>query len=94
MDARSLHITFNHKLGAVVWDVHGEHEYVLVGDGLSIDSAPHGGLLFSSPYLLAVGLLTVGGLFVVGKVYWFSAPFIGIGISLACYVASVIVALV
>ncbi len=53
----------------------------------------HGGLLFSSPYLLVVGLLTVGGLFAVGKVYWFSAPFIGIGISLACYIASVIVAL-
>ena len=53
----------------------------------------HGSLLFSSPYLLVVGLLTVGGLFVVGKVYWFSAPFIGIGISLVCYVASVIVAL-
>jgi hypothetical protein len=53
----------------------------------------HGSLLFSSPYLLVVGLLTVGGLFVLGKVYWFSAPFIGIGISLACYVASVIVAL-
>ena len=53
----------------------------------------HGGLLFSSPYLLIVGLLTVGGLFVVGKVYWFSGPFIGIGISLACYVSSVIVAL-
>jgi hypothetical protein len=53
----------------------------------------HSDLLFSSSYLLVVGLLTVGGLFVVGKIYWFSGPFIGIGISLACYIASVIVAL-
>lgn len=53
----------------------------------------HGGLLFSSPYLLAVGLLMVGGLFVVGKIYWFSAPVLGIGASLACYVASVVAAL-
>lgn len=53
----------------------------------------HGGLLFSSPYLLTVGFLTLGGLFVTGKVYWFSGPLIGIGISLVCYVASVIVAL-
>lgn len=53
----------------------------------------HGGLLFSSPYLLAVGFLMLGGLFVTGKVYWFSGPLIGIGISLVCYVASVIVAL-
>jgi hypothetical protein len=56
-------------------------------------AATHAELLFSSAYLLAVGLLTLGGLFVVGKVYWFRAPFFGIGISLACYVASVVVAL-
>ena len=43
--------------------------------------------------LLAVGLLTVGGFFVLGKLYWFSVPFIGIAISLACYVASIVVAL-
>lgn len=53
----------------------------------------HGGLLFSSPYLLVVGFLMLGGLFVVGKVYWFSAPVMGIGISLLCYVASIIVVL-
>lgn len=53
----------------------------------------HGSLLFSSPYLLVVGLLTVGGFFVLGKLYWFSVPFIGIGISLVCYVTSIIAAL-
>lgn len=53
----------------------------------------HGDLLFSSPYLLAVGFLTLGGLFVTGKVYWFRGPLIGISLSLACYVASVVVAL-
>jgi hypothetical protein len=51
------------------------------------------GLLFSSPYLIVVGLLTVGGFFVLGKLYWFSVPFIGITISLVFYVASIIVAL-
>lgn len=53
----------------------------------------HGSLLFSSPYLLLVGLLTVGGFFVLGKLYWFSVPFYGISISLACYVTSIIVML-
>ena len=53
----------------------------------------HGDLLFSSPYLLIVGFLTVGGFFVLGKLYWFSVPFTGIGISLACYVAGTIAAL-
>lgn len=50
----------------------------------------HGSLLFSSPYLLSVGFLMLAGLFVVGKVYWFRVPFVGIGISLACYVAGVV----
>ena len=53
----------------------------------------HDRLLFSSPYLLMVGLLTLGGLFAVGKAYWFRAPVIGIGVSLLCYVASVAVAM-
>jgi hypothetical protein len=49
----------------------------------------HGQLLFQSPFLLVVGLAMLGVLVVLAKVYWFSAPFIGVGISLACYVASI-----
>jgi len=54
----------------------------------------HSGLLFSSPYLLAVGWITVAGFFVLGKLYWFSVPFLGISVSLACYTASLISVLV
>ncbi|MGC2193433.1 MAG: hypothetical protein WA628_02075 [Terriglobales bacterium] len=46
-------------------------------------------LLFKSPFLLIVGLAMLGGLVVLGKVYFFSAPLTGISISLACYVASI-----
>ena len=49
----------------------------------------HGPFLFQSPFLLTVGLAMLGGLVVLGKVYWFSAPFRGISMSLACYVASI-----
>ncbi|MFM0207811.1 hypothetical protein PQQ96_10390 [Paraburkholderia sediminicola] len=49
----------------------------------------HAQLLFRSPFLLVVGLAMLGGYAVLGKVYWFSAPFTGICISLACYVASI-----
>jgi hypothetical protein len=49
----------------------------------------HGPLLFQSPFLLIVGLAMLGGFVVLGKVYWFSAPFRGISMSLACYVASI-----
>ena len=49
----------------------------------------HDQLLFRSPFLLVVGLAMLGGYAVLGKIYWFSAPFTGICISLACYVASI-----
>jgi hypothetical protein len=48
----------------------------------------HGQLLFQSPFLLVAGLAMRGGLAVLAKVYWFSTPFTGICISLACYIAS------
>lgn len=53
----------------------------------------HASLLFSSPYLLVVGLLVTGSFFALAKVYWFSVPFVGTGISLACYVTSIVVSL-
>jgi hypothetical protein len=49
----------------------------------------HGQLLFQSPFLLVVGLAMLGGFVVLAKVYWFSAPFTGICVSLACYLASI-----
>jgi hypothetical protein len=50
----------------------------------------HGRLLFQSPFLLVVGLAMLGGYVVLCKVYFFSAPLMGISISLACYVASIV----
>ena len=49
----------------------------------------HGQLLFQSPFLLVVGLVMLVGFVVLCKVYFFSAPLTGVGISLACYVASI-----
>jgi len=49
----------------------------------------HAQLLFQSPFLLVVGLAVLGGLLVLCKVYFFSAPLTGVSISLACYVASI-----
>jgi hypothetical protein len=46
-------------------------------------------ILFGSPFLLAVGLAMLGGLAVLGKVYWFRIPFRGIVTSLGCYLASI-----
>ena len=50
----------------------------------------HGEWLFASHFLLSVGLAMLGGLLAVGKAYWFSIPFRGIGLSLACYVAALV----
>jgi hypothetical protein len=48
-----------------------------------------GRLLFQSPFLLVVGMAMLGGLAVLCRDYFFSAPLTGISISLACYVASI-----
>ncbi len=50
----------------------------------------HGQLLFQSPFLLIVGLAMLVGFVVLCKIYFFSAPLAGVSISLACYVASIL----
>ena len=45
----------------------------------------HPALLFESIFLSAVGFAMLLGLLVLGKRYWFSIPFRGIAVSLACY---------
>ena len=50
----------------------------------------HTQLLFQSPFLLVVGLAMLCGLVVLSKVYFFRLPLTGISISLACYVASIV----
>jgi hypothetical protein len=52
-------------------------------------ASAHCQLLFQSHFLLVVGLAMLGGVAVLAKVYWFSAPFTGVCISLACYIASI-----
>ena len=47
-------------------------------------------VLFGSFFLLSVGFLLLSSLVVIGKLYLFSIPFIGICISLICYAASVV----
>jgi hypothetical protein len=54
----------------------------------------HGELLFQSPFLLVVGLAMLVGFVVLSKLYFFSAPLIGVSVALACYVASIALSLV
>ena len=48
----------------------------------------HPDILYHSVYLQLLGLLVLAAFAVLAWAYWFSVPFIGILISLACYVAS------
>lgn len=50
----------------------------------------HSQVLFQSPFLLVVGLAMLGGVVVLCKAYFFAAPFGGISVSLACYIASIV----
>ncbi len=47
-------------------------------------------VLFSSPFLLGVGLVMLVGFAILGKLYWFKVPFAGILVSLALYIASIL----
>jgi hypothetical protein len=62
---------------------------ILFGLVFGFLAVAHDQLLFQSAFLLVVGLAMLGGFVVLSKVYFFSAPFTGISISLACYVASI-----
>jgi hypothetical protein len=52
----------------------------------------HDQLLFRSPFLLLVGLVMLGCLIVVCRLYFFRAPLIGISISFVFYVVSIAIA--
>ena len=49
----------------------------------------HDQLLFRSPFLLLVGLVMLGCLIVVCRLYFFSSPLMGAGISFVFYVVSI-----
>jgi hypothetical protein len=74
-------VSFNatHSMGAILFG--------LIYGYLAI---VHGELLFQSPFLLVVGLAMVGGFAILGRIYWFSVPFRGACVSLACYLASIV----
>ncbi len=50
----------------------------------------HAALLFQSAYLLTVGLLMLGALVVLARLYFFRIPLIGVGAALGFYVASLV----
>jgi hypothetical protein len=63
---------------------------ILFGLVFGFLAVAHSQLLFHSPFLLVVGLAMLGGLVVLSRIYFFSAPFADISVSLACYIASIV----
>lgn len=63
--------------------------FILFGLVFGFLALAHSQLLFHSVFLLAVGLAMLGGFVVLCKFYFFRVPLTGVGISLACYVASI-----
>jgi hypothetical protein len=63
---------------------------ILFGVVFGFLALAHGELLFQSPMLLGVGLAMLGALVVLCKLYFFSMPLAGMSLSLAGYVASIV----
>jgi len=56
-------------------------------------ASKHSQLLFASPFLLAIGLVTISSFVVLGTLCWFRRPpYIALGVPLASYVASMVLA--
>jgi hypothetical protein len=68
------------------------HSMALILFGLVFGflAVAHGELLFQSRFLLVVGVAMLGGFVVLSKVYFFSAPLLGMSLALACYLASIV----
>lgn len=49
----------------------------------------HPEILFRSHYLLGVGLAMLGGLAVLGRLYWFRIPFVGVCAATVSFVAAI-----
>ena len=71
----------SHSMGAILFGV--------VYAWLALAQGP---FLFQSSFLLWVGLAFLGGYVVLGRLYWFSAPFRGIVASTMLYVSALVVA--
>jgi hypothetical protein len=69
----------SHSLGAILFG--------LVYGYLSL---AHGPMLMSSWFLLSVGLATLGVLVVLGRLYWFRVPLIGISLAAMLFAAGLI----
>jgi hypothetical protein len=71
------------------------HSYGLILFGLVYGylAVVHREILFNSPFLLTIGLATLGGLLFIAKVYFFSNPFRYVVIATICYALSVVVRL-
>lgn len=69
----------SHSMGAILFG--------LIYCFLAITNSP---LLFRSPFLVIVGVAMLGGLLALCKVFWFRVPFMAVGISFVCYLASIV----
>ena len=76
-------IGFNasHSLGAMLFGVVYGYLALVRGEWLA-----------ASPFLLALGLLFLGGYMVLARLYWFSVPQRGVALALALYLAGVAMA--
>lgn len=75
-------IGFNasHSMGAILFGL--VYSYLAV---------VHTEVLFNSEFMVSIGFAMLIGYLVLGKLYWFRIPFMGIIISLICYSASIII---
>ena len=99
--ATRLAVSFYDWESATAWSLRGGEWFhaastiklaILFGLVYGYLALAHAELLFGSAFLLAVGFAMLAGFAVLGRLYWFSAPFWSVCVALACYAGAILAA--
>jgi len=94
MNATTLALTSQTTVWRAWIGFNGSHSLCALFFGLLFGflALAHSELLFGSAFLQLLGVAVLIGFVVLARLYWFSVPFAGVSLALACFVAGLLVA--
>lgn len=94
MNATPMVLTSETTVGRAWIGFNASHSMCAVFFGLVFGflAFAHPELLFRSAYLQLLGIALLVGFVVLSRLYWFSAPLIGVSLALACFLVGVAIA--
>ena len=96
LEQSSLQLTRRVSMWKAWIGFNASHSYgaLLFGSVYGYLAVAHPAMLFASPFLLGLGLLTLAGYLFLGVRYWFDVPLRGIVVSTAFYLSALLVLII